>query len=120
MVVFLTAEPLGVGILLAPGVDQASVGVTEHRVVFVGVIHPDARRHHASSAWAAGPLGASACVPLSHTWLAHPASHVALGAGVLRILEDLRGRAVLDEHARAGIALGVGKHVEESGAVTDP
>src|SRR5215472_4329386 len=72
MVVFLTGEPLGVGILLAPGVDQAPVGVAQHRVVFVGVIHPDARRHHASPAWAAGALGASARMPLSHTWLAHP------------------------------------------------
>src|SRR5215831_1464552 len=47
VIVFLTGHPLGVGILLAPGVHLAPVSVTEHRVVLVGIIDPHARRDHA-------------------------------------------------------------------------
>ena len=32
--------------------------------------------------------------PLGHAWLAYPAGDVALGTGILWVLEDLRGRAV--------------------------
>src|SRR5215470_18503587 len=42
----------------------------------------------------------------------HAAGDVGLGALVGRVLEDLLGAAVLDEHARAGIALGVREHGE--------
>src|SRR5215510_2652794 len=40
----------------------------------------------------------------------HAAGDVGLGALVGRVLEDLLGAAVLDEHARAGVALGVREH----------
>src|SRR5690242_18273146 len=46
VIVFITAQPLGVGILFAPGVHQAPVRPAEHRVVLVGIIHPHARRDH--------------------------------------------------------------------------
>src|SRR5215469_7204934 len=48
---------------------------------------------------------------------ADAAGHVRFGAAVVRILEDLLGRAVLDEHTGAGVALAVGLHREERGAV---
>src|SRR5215471_19605338 len=50
----------------------------------------------------------------------HAAGDVSLGALVGRVLEDLLGAAVLNEHARAGVVLTVGEHGEEGGAVTDP
>ena len=42
--------------------------------------------------------------------LPDPAGDVGLGAGVGRVLEDLLGRAVLDEHAGAGIGLALREH----------
>src|ERR1700758_3262769 len=51
---------------------------------------------------------------------ADPARHVRLRALVVRILEDLLGRAVLDEHTGAGVAVGVDEHGEERRAVADP
>src|SRR5215475_6826578 len=47
MIVFIAAQPFGVGIIFPPGVHQAPVRVAEHWVILVGVIHPYARRHHA-------------------------------------------------------------------------
>ena len=35
VVVFLTAQPFSIGIVFLPGVHQASVSVTEHRVILV-------------------------------------------------------------------------------------
>src|SRR5215471_1034563 len=61
MIVFIAAQSLGIGILLPPGIHQAPVGVTEHRVILVGIVHPYARRHHVRAAWAA-----RAGVSLSH------------------------------------------------------
>src|SRR5262249_36398524 len=51
---------------------------------------------------------------------AHLTGDVGLGAGVLGVFEDLLGPAVLDEHARAGVALLVAEHGEEGGPVADP
>ena len=51
---------------------------------------------------------------------ADPAGDVGLGAAVLGVLEDLRGPAVLDQDARAGVALLVAQHGVEGGAVADP
>src|SRR5262249_41942611 len=48
MIVFLAAQPLGIGIILPPGVHHAPVGVAEHRVVLVRFIHPYTRPYHAS------------------------------------------------------------------------
>jgi len=50
MVVLLTAEALGVGILFPPGINQGPVSLTEYRVVLVRVIHPYARGHDANAA----------------------------------------------------------------------
>src|SRR6185312_14227286 len=50
VVVFFTAHPVGVGILLTPGVHLAPVRVAEHRVVLVGIVHPHARRYHIRAA----------------------------------------------------------------------
>ena len=50
VVVLLTAQTFGVGIFLPPGVHNAPVGVAEHRVILVRLIHPHARRHHVSAA----------------------------------------------------------------------
>src|SRR5215467_3651227 len=47
VIVIVTAQPLGVGILFAPGVHQAPVSIAEYWVVLVGIIHPHARRNHA-------------------------------------------------------------------------
>src|SRR6204780_3499459 len=52
--------------------------------------------------------------------LPHTAGDVSLGAAVLRVTEDLRGRPVLDEDAGAGVALLVAQHGGEGGAVADP
>src|SRR3974390_723620 len=59
--------------------------------------------------------------PTGRSWSgsAHPAGDVGLGAVVLRVLEDLLGPAVLDEHTRAGVALLVAEHRVEGGAVAD-
>src|SRR5690242_3066080 len=46
VIVFITAQPLGVGILFVPGVHQAPIGLAEYRVVLVGIIHPHARWDH--------------------------------------------------------------------------
>jgi len=35
MIVFLAAQPLGIGIVLSPGIHQAAVGIAEHRVILV-------------------------------------------------------------------------------------
>src|ERR1700742_2535975 len=51
---------------------------------------------------------------------AHPSGDVGLRAGVFRVLEDLLGRAVLDQYPGAGVALLVAEHREERGAVADP
>src|SRR5215831_7268886 len=61
VIVFLAAQSLGVGVLFAPGIHQASVRVAEHRVVLVGLVHPYARRHHVRAA-----RGARAGVSFSH------------------------------------------------------
>src|ERR1035441_2882052 len=52
--------------------------------------------------------------------LAHPAGDVGLSAVVARVLEDGLGPVVLNEHARAGIALLVAEHGVEGGAVAYP
>src|SRR5215470_17381307 len=51
---------------------------------------------------------------------AHPAADVSLGPVVARVLEELGGPVVLDERARAGVALGIDEYREERGAVADP
>ncbi len=49
VVVLRPIQPLGIGVVLAPGVDDAAVGMAQDRVILIGVVHPDARRHDALS-----------------------------------------------------------------------
>src|ERR1022692_1149896 len=51
---------------------------------------------------------------------AHPAGDVGLGAAVVRVLENLGGPVVLDEHSGPGVALLVDQHREEGGAIAHP
>jgi hypothetical protein len=50
VVVLGPVQPLAVRVVLLPGIDDRAVGLTQDRVVLVGVVYPHARRHYALGA----------------------------------------------------------------------
>jgi hypothetical protein len=91
----------------APGIlhpilqlEQPSVGVTEHRVILVGIIHPDARRHHTPAVRTTrAQVTRAAFPPVTHISPIH-AALLPEGSGRLR-----RSAALADRFHQEFIAM---------------